>query len=120
MPNPNLEGSQGPAIAGSSRELVEDRVLYLKYPPGYTPKRMTHAMRALPLLVDRIDDLTVFLAEALRRTENCGAADTLERVGGSVISCARSLVELRQPSRHLDDHHQQYPEPQARMDRSRD
>lgn len=62
-PNPNLAGSQGPPIAGSSQELVEDRVLYLKYPPGYTPKRTTHAMRALPQLKDQIDNLTAFLAE---------------------------------------------------------
>ena len=62
--NPNLPGSQGPPIAGSPRELVYDRVMFLKYPPGYTPKRTTHAMRALPQLANRIDDLTAFLAEA--------------------------------------------------------
>ncbi len=60
-PNPALEGTQGPAIAGSSRELVEDRVLHLSYPPGYKPKRATHAMRALPQLAGRIDDITAFL-----------------------------------------------------------
>jgi mono/diheme cytochrome c family protein len=62
--DPNLPGEQGPAIAGSSRELVYDRVLFLTYPPGYTPKRPTHLMRALPQLVNRIDDLTAFLAES--------------------------------------------------------
>jgi mono/diheme cytochrome c family protein len=66
-PNPNLAGSQGPPIAGSSRELVEDRVLYLKYPPGYTPKRTTHAMRAIPQLKNQIDDLTAFLAEVAQK-----------------------------------------------------
>ena len=66
-PNPNLAGSQGPPIAGSSRELIEDRVLYLKYPPGYTPKRTTHAMRALPQLKNQIDDLTAFLAEVAQK-----------------------------------------------------
>jgi mono/diheme cytochrome c family protein len=64
--NPNLAGSQGPPIAGSPRELVYDRVMFLKYPPGYTPKRTTHAMRALPQLANRIDDLTAFLAEAAK------------------------------------------------------
>ena len=49
-PDPNLPGSKGPPIAGSSRELVYDRVLFLKYPPGYKPKRTTHDMRALPQL----------------------------------------------------------------------
>lgn len=63
-PDPNLPGSQGPAIAGSSRELVYDRVILLKYPPGYTPKRSTHSMRALPQLRDKIDDLTAFLDQA--------------------------------------------------------
>ena len=41
--------------------------MFLKYPPGYTPKRTTHAMRALPQLKDRIDDLTAFLAEAAQQ-----------------------------------------------------
>ena len=62
--DPNLAGSQGPPIAGSSKELIEDRVLYLKYPPGYTPKRTTHAMRALPQLANQIDNLTAFLQDA--------------------------------------------------------
>jgi len=44
--NPNLPGTQGPPIAGSPRVLVYDRVMFLKYPPGYKPKRTTHAMRA--------------------------------------------------------------------------
>jgi len=63
-PDPNRPGSQGPAIAGSSRELVEARVLHLSYPPRYKPKRTTHAMRAFPQLAGHIDDLTAFLAEA--------------------------------------------------------
>jgi mono/diheme cytochrome c family protein len=63
-PDPNLPGSQGPAIAGSSRELVEARVLHLSYPPDYTPKRTTHAMRAFPQLAGHIDEITAFLAEA--------------------------------------------------------
>ncbi|MFZ0247300.1 c-type cytochrome [Candidatus Binatus sp.] len=65
-PNPNLAGSKGPPIAGSPRELVYDRVLYVKYPPGYKPKRTTHNMKALPQLANRIDDLTAFLAEAAK------------------------------------------------------
>jgi mono/diheme cytochrome c family protein len=65
-PDPNLPGSQGPPIAGSSRELVYDRVISLTYPPGYTPKRSTHTMRALPQLKDQIDDLTAFLDDAAK------------------------------------------------------
>ena len=66
-PDPNLPGSQGPPIAGSSGELIADRVLYLKYPTGYKPKRTTHAMRALPQLANQIDNLTAFLEEAAKQ-----------------------------------------------------
>jgi mono/diheme cytochrome c family protein len=62
--NPNLDGSVGPAIAGSPRALVEARVLHQSYPPGYKPKRNTHLMRAMPWLAPKIDDLTAFLAAA--------------------------------------------------------
>jgi mono/diheme cytochrome c family protein len=63
-PNPSLPGSQGPAIAASSRELIEARVLHLSYPPGYKPQRTTNAMRALPQLAGQIDNLAAFLASA--------------------------------------------------------
>ncbi|HVN90114.1 MAG TPA: cytochrome c [Candidatus Binataceae bacterium] len=62
--NPNLDGSLGPAIAGSPRALVEARVLHQAYPPGYKPKRDTHLMRALPWLAPEIDNITAFLAAA--------------------------------------------------------
>ncbi len=62
--NPNLPGSQGPAIAGSSRALIEARVLHLAYPPGYTPKRKTHAMRKFPQLAGEIGDLAAYLQAA--------------------------------------------------------
>jgi mono/diheme cytochrome c family protein len=63
-PDPTKPGSQGPAIAGSSRELVEARVVHAAYPPGYTPQRTTKAMVALPHLASRVDDLTAFLTAA--------------------------------------------------------
>ena len=62
--DPNLPGSEGPPIAGSSRALVEARVLHLSYPPGYIPKRKTHNMRAIPTLAPEIDNLVAFLAAA--------------------------------------------------------
>ncbi|MHB8383783.1 MAG: c-type cytochrome [Candidatus Binataceae bacterium] len=66
-PNPNLDGEQGPAIAGSSRELVADRVLRLTYPVGYRPKRTTHNMRAMiDLTPAQIGDLTAYLHAAAR------------------------------------------------------
>jgi len=64
--DPNLPGWMGPPIAGSSRALIEDRVLRLSYPPGYVPKRNTHKMRALPWLSGHIDDLTAYLDQAAR------------------------------------------------------
>jgi len=54
----------GPDVAGSSRELLEARVLHLSYPPGYKPKRATHVMTAMPQLAPKIDDLAAYLAEA--------------------------------------------------------
>jgi mono/diheme cytochrome c family protein len=62
--DPNLAGPQGPPIAGASHELIEDRVLHLTYPPGYTPKRNSHAMLAMPDLAPEIDNLTAFLQSA--------------------------------------------------------
>lgn len=63
-PDPTSPGTQGPEIAGSSRELIEARVLHLSYPPGYKPKRTTNGMKAMPQLASRIEDLTAFLADA--------------------------------------------------------
>lgn len=62
--DPNLPDSEGPPIAGSSRALVEARVLHLAYPPGYTPKRRTHLMRAIPTLAPEIDNLVAFIDAA--------------------------------------------------------
>ena len=61
--DPTRAGALGPDIAGSSRELIEARVMRAQYPPGYTPKRATVAMVALPHLADRIDDLYAYLSE---------------------------------------------------------
>lgn len=63
-PDPNKPGSQGPAIAGAPRDLVEARVVRAGYPPGYTPQRTTHAMPAQPFLSSKVDDLAAFLAQA--------------------------------------------------------
>ncbi len=63
-PDPTKPGSQGPEIAGSSRELIEARVVHLSYPPGYKPKRTTSGMKAMPHLAPRIGDIAAFLAEA--------------------------------------------------------
>ena len=61
--NPSIEGGVGPAIAGASRELIEARVIRGEYPEGYTPKRDTNLMIALPYLEPDIDALAAFLAQ---------------------------------------------------------
>lgn len=63
-PDPSRTGAVGPAVAGSSRELLEARVLRGEYPPGYTPKRDSQAMAPMPYLEEDIDALTAFLQAA--------------------------------------------------------
>jgi len=60
-PDPSIPGTLGPALVGSSRELIRARVLGGAYPPGYTPKRDSQLMQPLPYLKDDIDDLSVYL-----------------------------------------------------------
>lgn len=60
--DPALDGPVGPAVAGSSRELLEARVLHGTYPPGYEPKRPTQAMIPLPHLEPEIPALAAYLA----------------------------------------------------------
>jgi mono/diheme cytochrome c family protein len=59
--DPSKPGAKGPALRGSSRALLEARVLRAAYPPGYTPKRDSHAMAAFPYLAGSIDDLAAYL-----------------------------------------------------------
>jgi hypothetical protein len=60
-PNPEKDGPLGPAVKGSSRELLEARLLRGSYPPGYTPKRNTAVMQPQPALAPTIPDLAAFL-----------------------------------------------------------
>jgi len=64
--DPNISGPLGPAIAGSSRALIEARVLHGTYPTGYVPQRKSHTMRALPWLDGHVDDLTAYLDYAAK------------------------------------------------------
>lgn len=59
--DPHKDGPIGPAVFGSSKELLEARIMRAAYPEGYKPKRDTKAMAALPMLADQIDALTAFL-----------------------------------------------------------
>ena len=59
--DPGKDGPVGPAIKGSSRELVEARVLRAEYPAGYKPKRESRVMPPRPDLAPSVPDLAVFL-----------------------------------------------------------
>jgi len=62
-PDPSLPGSLGPEVSGSSLELLEARLLHNSYPDGYTPKRDSRVMMALPYLKDDIAPLAAYLAD---------------------------------------------------------
>jgi len=59
--DPSKDGPIGPSVKGSSKALIEARLLHAGYPPGYTPKRNTKVMPARPDLVASIPDLAAFL-----------------------------------------------------------
>jgi mono/diheme cytochrome c family protein len=60
--DPSRDGPIGPAIKGSSKELLEARVLSTSYPPGYKPKRPTKVMPQFPYLKNEIPHLAAYLA----------------------------------------------------------
>ena len=59
--NPALDGPIGPSLAGSTKELLEKRILNASYPEGYKPKRATKLMPATPHLKNDIEALEAFL-----------------------------------------------------------
>ena len=59
--DPAKDGPIGPAVRGSSRELLELRVVHGTYPPGYTPKRDSKVMPPRPDLVASVPDLAAYL-----------------------------------------------------------
>lgn len=60
--DPRLAGTVGPALAGSSRELLAAKVLRGEYPPGHAPKAPSQLMPKFPYLEDSIDALAAYLA----------------------------------------------------------
>jgi mono/diheme cytochrome c family protein len=59
--DPAKDGPLGPALKGSSQELLESRVLRTEYPSGYKPKRDTKVMPTFPFLKTEIPYLTAYL-----------------------------------------------------------
>ena len=60
--DPAVDGALGPAVAGASMELIEARVMRAAYPEGYTPKRDTRVMIAMPFLEKQLPALAAYLA----------------------------------------------------------
>lgn len=62
--NPSLDGAVGPAVSGSSLELLEKRIQLAQYPEGYKSKRESHQMPALPQLKNEITAIQAYLNSA--------------------------------------------------------
>lgn len=60
-PDPSLDGSIGPALAGSSLTLITHRILTRDYPPAYSPKRSSMIMPSFPQLKDDLPSLHAYL-----------------------------------------------------------
>ena len=59
--DPKKQGSIGPQIYGSSKELLSKKILFGKYPKNYKPKRSGGAMPIMPNLDKEITNLHAFL-----------------------------------------------------------
>ena len=59
--DPKKDGVVGPAVFGSSPELIHARVMKAEYPPGYTPKRATKQMAAITHHEKELPALHAFL-----------------------------------------------------------
>lgn len=59
--DPAQNGPLGPAVKGSTRALLEARVLRGVYPAGYTPKRPGAVMQPMPHVAASLDDLAAYL-----------------------------------------------------------
>jgi mono/diheme cytochrome c family protein len=60
-PDPAQAGPLGPALRGSTEDLLRAKVVHGNYPPGYTPKRPTKVMQPLPQLANDIPALAAYL-----------------------------------------------------------
>ncbi len=59
--DPRQDHPVGPAVWGSSLPLLEARILHGNYPEGYSPKRSTRMMAAMPFLKEKIPAIYAFL-----------------------------------------------------------
>jgi len=59
--DPAQAGVVGPPVKGSSRALLEAKVLNGTYPPGYAPKRPTKVMVPIPAVSPDVEALADYL-----------------------------------------------------------
>ena len=59
--DPTKAGAIGPELKGSTKDLLEARVLRGEYPAGYAPKRSSKAMPSLPHLKNELEGLAEYL-----------------------------------------------------------
>lgn len=59
--DPSKAGAVGPEVKGSSRQLLEAKIVRGGYPPGYTPKRPTSVMPPQPQIAGDIPALAAYL-----------------------------------------------------------
>lgn len=60
-PDPARPGPVGPPVKGSSRELLEAKLLRGAYPPGYRPQRSTSVMPVQTQLAADVPALAAYL-----------------------------------------------------------
>lgn len=60
-PDPAAAGSIGPAVKGTSAEVLRAKLLEGTYPSGYVPKRPTRVMQPMPQLAVDVDALAAYL-----------------------------------------------------------
>ena len=59
--DPSQPGAVGPEVKGSSRDLLEAKVVRGTYPPGYKPKRSTSVMPPQAQVAPDIPALSAYL-----------------------------------------------------------
>lgn len=68
--DPNVKGAVGPEIIDAPLEVMISKVMTSNYPevlpPGFVPKRKTHAMRAIPKLKDDIPLIWAYVQSVKR------------------------------------------------------
>ena len=62
--DPTQDGNIGPAIAGSSEQLLRLKLAKGAYPPGYPPKRASKLMPNFAYLEEYAGDIAAFLQES--------------------------------------------------------